>query len=312
MKTHQLRALTALAEHGSMRAAAQLLHVTQPAISQAIRELEEQAGTQLVARSASGVVLTEAGQLLLQHARRVVREIELAKSALAEHLGQRDAQLAIGVTPLAAPLLQRAIAPFRKRCPHTRLGFFEYRYSRMLEQVRDGSLDFGIATFIGERREPDIAHTALFTFGQVFAVRAGHPLAACDDIAALAGAEWLYNGTQGEFDESVGALFHARGLLAPSTVTLCTSMLLYWGLAAASNAVSVWTSAAVLNRHRAKPVLAQVPVKIDMPVVTLGLVTRRDYVLTPAAETLRWAIKEQARHAPPNFDSFVWSEARAG
>jgi LysR family transcriptional regulator, regulator of abg operon len=309
MKTHQLRALTVLAEHGSMRAAAQLLHVTQPAISQAIRELEEQAGTQLVARSASGVVLTEAGQLLLQHARRVVREIELAQSALATHLGRQDGQLSIGVTPLAAPLLQRAIVPFRKLRPQTRLGFFEYRHSRMLEQIRDGALDFGVVTFSGERREPDIAYTPLFTFQHVLAVRAGHPLAACGDIAALAGAEWLYNGTQEEFDESVGVLFRARGLAVPATVTLCTSMLLYWGLAAGSDAVSVWTSAAVLIGSRGKPALAQVPVQVDMPPVTLGFVARRDYVLPPAAETLRWAIEQEARRAPPNFDSFVWSEA---
>jgi LysR family transcriptional regulator, regulator of abg operon len=312
MKTHQLRALTALAEHGSMRAAAQLLHVTQPAISQAIRELEEQAGTQLVARSASGVVLTEAGQLLLQHARRVVREIELAQSALAAHLGRQDAQLSIGVTPLAAPLLQRAITPFRKLCPQTRLGFFEFRHSRMLEQIRDGALDFGIATFSGERREPDIAHTPLFTFQHVLAVRAGHPLAACDDIAALADVEWLYNGTQEEFDESVGALFRARGLAAPETVTLCTSMLLYWGLAAGSDAVSVWTSAAVLTGRPGKPALAQVPVQVDMPAITLGFVARRHYVLPPAAETLRWAIEQAAKNAPPNFDSYVWSEAGMG
>lgn len=312
MKTHQLRALTALAEHGSMRAAATLLHVTQPAISQAIRELEEQAGAQLVARSASGVVLTKAGQLLLQHARRVVREIELAQSALAEHLGKRDAQLAIGVTPLAAPLLQRAIAPFRKRCPHTRLGFFEYRHSRMLEQVREGALDFGIATFSGERREPDIVHTPLFSFQHVLAVRSGHPLASCDDVAALAGFEWLYNGTEAEFDESVGALFRARGLAAPAKVTLCTSMLLYWGLAAASDAVSVWTSAAVLNGRRAKPVLVQVPARVDMPSATLGFMSRRHYVLPSAAETLRWVIEDEARRAPPNFDSFVWSEAGMG
>ncbi|WP_245641656.1 LysR family transcriptional regulator [Paraburkholderia bannensis] len=78
MKIHQLRALVEIAATGSINGAARRLHVTQPAVTKAVRDLEDECGVRLLERNPWGVVPTAEGAALLQRARTVVRELERA------------------------------------------------------------------------------------------------------------------------------------------------------------------------------------------------------------------------------------------
>lgn len=79
MKQHQLVALVAVADHGGIHAAARALHLTQPAVTRALRDLETEVGTPLLQRQSRGVVLTAEGQVLLARARLIVRELQRAE-----------------------------------------------------------------------------------------------------------------------------------------------------------------------------------------------------------------------------------------
>ena len=78
MKLHQLQALVAAVEHGSIRAAARELHLTQAALTKSLRQLEEEAGVALLVRKSRGVGLTEAGLRLHARALLVMRQLALA------------------------------------------------------------------------------------------------------------------------------------------------------------------------------------------------------------------------------------------
>ncbi|HBT32044.1 MAG TPA: LysR family transcriptional regulator, partial [Pusillimonas sp.] len=78
MRLQQLELLVTLAEQGSLRAAAEVLNITQPALSKSLRRLEEEFGTALVQRSAKGVRLTQVGELLAARAVTVIREVARA------------------------------------------------------------------------------------------------------------------------------------------------------------------------------------------------------------------------------------------
>ena len=81
----RLRVLHAVADHGTLAAAAAALHLTPPAISQQLNALERETGHRMVARAGRGIRLTSAAELLLRHAVTIHAELERAEVALAEH-----------------------------------------------------------------------------------------------------------------------------------------------------------------------------------------------------------------------------------
>src|SRR4051794_36999777 len=92
----KLATLVAVIEHGSFSAAAQVLSLTQPAVSRQVSLLERQLGTQLVRRTQRGAVATEAGRLLAGHAEAILARGELAERQLAAFSGLRAGHVRLG------------------------------------------------------------------------------------------------------------------------------------------------------------------------------------------------------------------------
>ena len=103
MRQQHLHLLLTISKTGSLRASAQLLNVSQPALTKALRQLEEEFGTELVVRTPKGVRLAPAGELIAARAATVVRELERAREEVAWHLRHAEAQVTAGVSPVARP-----------------------------------------------------------------------------------------------------------------------------------------------------------------------------------------------------------------
>ena len=112
-----MRYLVALDEHKHFARAAQACHVTQPALSNAIRALEEEFGSPIVKRGRTFVGFTPEGERLLQSARRMLREEQLLKQDLSSVTGQPQGTLTIGVVPSAEPVAARFAATLQARHP---------------------------------------------------------------------------------------------------------------------------------------------------------------------------------------------------
>src|SRR4051794_19471343 len=114
MEVHQLEYLVAVAEEGGFTKAAERLLVAQPSLSQQIKKLEREVGQPLFDRLPRGVALTEAGQRLLEHARRVLHEIGDARQRIREVGDRVTGSLTVGAIPTIAPfLLPRVVRDFR-------------------------------------------------------------------------------------------------------------------------------------------------------------------------------------------------------
>src|SRR3954452_20599621 len=98
MDLRQLGYVVALAEERSFTRAASRLHVAQPALSQQIAKLEAEVGLPLVDRTTRRVATTEAGERLVEHARRVLKQVDVAREDLADLAGVRGGRLTIGTT----------------------------------------------------------------------------------------------------------------------------------------------------------------------------------------------------------------------
>src|SRR5262249_3144292 len=175
MEMHQLRYFLAIAETGNFTRAAEQCHVSQPSLSQQIIKLEEEVGHKLFDRMGRRVQLTDAGRLLLEHARAVLTTVENATRQLRETRGQGFGRLAIGVIPtIATYLLPRALASFVRANPHVELIIQEDYTARIVDGLGTGELDIAIAALPID--DDNLVVEVLGTEPLLLVLPKGHPL----------------------------------------------------------------------------------------------------------------------------------------
>ena len=153
MEIHQLEYLIAIAEEGSFTRAAERLLIAQPSLSQQIKKLEREVGRPLFDRLPRGVVLTEAGYHLLEHARRAMQEIGDGKRRAAEVGARIAGSLAVGAIPTIAPfLVPAAVKTFLKRWPGVAFTLIEDVTAKLLQGLERGDLDLAIMSSAEEPR----------------------------------------------------------------------------------------------------------------------------------------------------------------
>lgn len=156
----QLEYFAALAEQRNFGRAAETVHISQPALSVQIRELETQLGQTLVERKARDVVLTPFGRTILDHAERVLGEMR----SLKEQARWRDGlsgRLRLGVIPTIAPyILPAALAALRSRDIRLDVEVQESKTARLIDSLRSGELD--VALMALPTREAGMTEWPLF------------------------------------------------------------------------------------------------------------------------------------------------------
>jgi DNA-binding transcriptional LysR family regulator len=139
-----LRSFLILSEHLHFRRAAEILHVSQPALSKQIRRLEDRLGGQLLTRRSAGVHLTPAGEVLVKQARQIIEDSESAERVTRLALkGEAGAlRIGFGIAVLARGL-PNLILRFRKRFPSVDLSVRNMSTSDQLQSLRDRKIDVG-------------------------------------------------------------------------------------------------------------------------------------------------------------------------
>lgn len=242
MELRQLRYFVAVAEELHFRRAAARLHISQPPLSQQVRQLEEELGTQLLTRNRRRVELTPAGEAFLHDARAILGELDGAVGT-AQRIGSGQAgRLRINFVGSAlVSIIPAAVQAFRRDRPGVEVEMRERPTAEQLRAVRAGSVDLGfvrppIDDLDGLRaevvlREPTVA-----------VLPSSHPLAggARISMARLAGESLvLFPRSQaaGYHDLLISAL--ARGGPPPRVVQYAPEMTTIIGLVAAGMGFSL-------------------------------------------------------------------------
>lgn len=299
MKLHQLQALVAVVEHGSIRAAAREMHLTQAALTKALRLLEEETGQALLMRQSRGVVLTEAGQRLHARAQLVTRQIALARDELRQHLGDGEGTVRVGLTPyLMLTVLGEAYRWFRQRYPRVQLRLAEGLVSRVLPGLRDGSLDFAVVASSGEVNTQAFETTFLRADPQTLVVRAGHPVLLQAQASRLVQFEWVLPGVLSpEVDDGLQAMFESAGVPPPALITRCDA-LAAMALVRQSDAVSVMPLP-LLAQPEARGLVDISLRSLRPPGVELVQVSPLGVPLTPAAAYFARCVQDAIRAGAP-------------
>ncbi len=193
----RLRFLRSVAEHGSFSAAAEVLYVSQSAVSQQIATLEAEVGEPLILRLRSGPVLTDAGRLLVGHAESAMARLEQAERELASLSGLEAGELRmVSFASASATVVTRAISRFREEHPGIRLSLTEAEPEEALPALRCGRYDVGVLydfELHPFEPDPDIAMRSVIDERMHLALPRDHRLAGCEAVhlSELADESWL-------------------------------------------------------------------------------------------------------------------------
>ncbi|MEO3752316.1 LysR family transcriptional regulator [Streptomyces sp. B6B3] len=152
---NRLRVLVAVAREGSVTAAAEALHYAQPSVSHHLARLEAEAGVVLLRRVGRGVVLTDAGRLLVERAEEILGQVEAARAELAAHAGLRAGRVRLAAFPSAlATLVPSAAARLAAEHPGVELALTEAEPPEALVALRNGEVDAALVFELGEPADP--------------------------------------------------------------------------------------------------------------------------------------------------------------
>src|SRR5689334_14437047 len=153
-----LKTLQAIAQHGSFSRAAQMLRLTQPAVSMQVRHLERSLGLPLLERVGKRAFPTRAGQLLLTHADRALRELEAGVERVQGLRGVVAGRVRLGTSAsISIYLLPPALRRFRMRYPETEIVIVTGNASEITRAVVANALDVGIVSLPVRNRELAVA-----------------------------------------------------------------------------------------------------------------------------------------------------------
>jgi DNA-binding transcriptional LysR family regulator len=216
MELRHLRYFVAVAETENVTRAATKLHVSQPALSRQIHDLEDEIGFPLLERSAKSVRLTEAGRTFLIEARAVLQRAEEAVAAARAKAGGMSGEIQVGYAPsLTVQILPQALRIFQAEFPGVRVMLHDLSTEEMLTQLHGGKLQLALMVQPTKKTLRGLRFEELARYPLQVAVAPTHPLAKSRSISLekVAG-ERLIGYTQKDYPEyhdEVAALFKTVG-----------------------------------------------------------------------------------------------------
>ncbi|WP_296946916.1 LysR family transcriptional regulator [uncultured Massilia sp.] len=296
LKTRQLLLLIALDDHRNIHRAAEELHMTQPAASRQIKDLEEMLDVKLFERLPRGMEPTIYGETMIRHARMALTSLALAHDDIATLKAGLAGQVEVGVimTPAMA-LLPRAIARVKEAAPLLRIGVQLEASNVLLDKLQHGTLDVMIGRIVDTGDASGLVYEELTEEPACAVVRPGHPLLerralALQDIAPL---PWILPPHGSILRHRFDMLFRRAGLEPPANVVDTTAMLVITALLQQTDALHVMPLE-VAQYYASLNVMRILPVDLPCKMDAFGIIRQRDHLLSPGADLLLRAIRAVA------------------
>ncbi|REE88643.1 LysR family transcriptional regulator [Paenibacillus taihuensis] len=178
---HQLHIFYTVAERGSFSAAAQALHMTQPAVTMQVQSLEDYFGTKLLQRSTKRIELTEAGRALMPYARRSIELIRDTDVQMSKFTKQLKGRLQLGASlTIGEYILPRLLGPFGSEYPHIAISMKVMNTAQIMEDIINHQLNFGLVE--APVNHPDMHMEAVMSDELKLIVGKSHPLAGSTEV----------------------------------------------------------------------------------------------------------------------------------
>jgi DNA-binding transcriptional LysR family regulator len=271
-----LSCFVAVAQERTLARAAQRLHVSQPAVSKTLSELERLAGRKLVQRGRAGTRLTPAGEEFLRFAAEATRAVDAAAIALSPSRTPPPAVLAIAsLYTVAGGLLAQAIARLQARCPQARVAVRVSHNPGLLTALKSGEVELAVGRMAEPGMMRGVSFELLYAESLAIVARPGHPLARRAAVSPqdLLGYPLVIPEAGTAPRLQAEGIFAASGISLDVGYTETQSSSVARSLAAASDAIWITPRHAV-QLDLDKGWLAALPAPVPPAAEPVGLLTR--------------------------------------
>jgi DNA-binding transcriptional LysR family regulator len=304
MELRQLRTIAAVARHRSLTKAGDELFLTQPAVSQQIRRLEEELGVDVFHRTSRRVELTPEGRVVLAHAEKVLAEVDALHRDLEEITGLVSGELRIGgVYPTGPYDLFAMLAEFRSAYPGVAVHMVEDTQDDTLAALRSDDLECAFIAHDPDALGDEFIANLLWTDELVVALPVGHPLAAESAIHfdQLVSEDLIAYRENSAIRRRLESKMAKLGL-EPRNAFICTEMAAVRSLASRGLGVAVMPRSVAEQEGPAIELRPLAPERLTWPVALVWRTSRRqspagkaflqvalDYAQRPERPSLRAA-----------------------
>ena len=297
IKFRHLDTFSAIARAGSLKRAAEELHLSQPAISKTLKELEDILGVALMDRDRAGAKLTQEGEIFLQFA-------EQSTAALRHGLrsvragGTAATHLAVGVLPsVASSLLPSAVLSFAQSNPDTLLELHEGPHHDLTSRLRSGKLDLVVGRLGRPESMQGLVFRQLYGEEVVIVAAPDSPAVAVRRFEDLAAFRGLYPPSDSAIRPLVARMLIARGLPLFGNRIETASAAFGRALTLADPGTVWFISRGVVLKDLAEGRLIRLDIDTSATMGAVGVMSLADEVPTPALRAFSIALQRAARDA---------------
>jgi DNA-binding transcriptional LysR family regulator len=298
MELRHLRTIAAVARHRSLTKAAEELYLTQSAVSQQIRRLEEELGVEVFRRTSRSVELTAEGRVILGYATRVLAEVDGMHSELEELSGLLSGQLRIGgVYPTGPYDVFGLLAEFRTAHPGVAIHMNEATQDDVLAALRADELDCAFSALDPDTLGDEFAATLLSEEELVVGLPVGHPLCSRARVTfeELADEDMIAYRENSALRRRLERRMADCGV-EPRNAFVCTEMAAVRALASKGLGVAVIPRSAAEQPGPPIELRPIGPERLTWPIALVWRVARRQ---TPAGKAFIAVALHHSKHAQP-------------
>ena len=298
MDVRILRYFIACVENRTMHAAAQAVHVSQPALSKAIANLESELGVILLDRHPRGVVPTPFGQTLFRYAKMMDSDMRRAIAEIDAQRGMTRGTILIGVIPTMSSVAGLVAQTVLTRYPGLKIKLRVAFSAELTPALLEGEVDIALVLLPNEEAPPGLTFTPLLSTGPVIVVRKDHPLARQPraSLRELAEYPWLIPDYPASHRAIIQRAYLDAGLPPPLAAIDVSTIVFFESLIAQSDLVSVAPS--TLLSARAGVDLTALQTDFIFPLEQVGMAFREHSTLLPGARAVIDVFREHCATLP--------------
>jgi DNA-binding transcriptional LysR family regulator len=294
LKPRHLQMMVALDDLRHLGRVAQSLHVSQPAVSLALGELEKGLGFKLFDRTPKGVVPNAYGESLIQHARLILANLTQMRHELHALQSGASGKVHVGALPAMTPsLLPKALILLKQQTPLTSVIVQEGAMDSLLPELRRGTLDVVVGRLVNRRGQDDLAEEMLYEGKNVMVVAKDHPLTHQPGLvwSDLAEYPWVLPPIGSLYRETLENALQQNGGSLPADHLETLSIHVITGYVQHSQAIGL-LSQVVAQHYINAGILAQLPLSLPDPQRPIGMTWNRHNPLTPALKSFMDCVRK--------------------